>query len=300
MNQKVHYQNCPVCGSDAIGKVLTANDYTVSNESFEIFHCSNCQLRFTQDVPDAAHIGPYYKSEEYISHTDTSKGLINKLYQTVRKKTLKSKRKLIQKETGLRKGQLLDIGSGTGAFVNEMKQREWIVTGLEPDEDARMIAKKSYGIELQNMSLLWQQEPESFDAITLWHVLEHVHELQAYVQQLHNLLKKDGRLFIAVPNYTSVDAAIYKEYWAAWDVPRHLYHFSPQAMKVLISQHGMQILKYKPMWFDSFYVSMLSSKYKHGKAKLAGSFFNGLKSNFKAMNNVQKCSSVIYVIAKQA
>ena len=299
MNQKVHYQNCPVCGSDAIGKVLTANDYTVSNESFEIFHCSNCQLRFTQDVPDAAHIGPYYKSEEYISHTDTSKGLINKLYQTVRKKTLKSKRKLIQKETGLRKGQLLDIGSGTGAFVNEMKQHEWIVTGLEPDEDARMIAKKSYGIELQNMSLLWQQEPESFDAITLWHVLEHIHNADEVISLFHKVLNEEGVLVIAVPNINSLDRKIYSNYWAAYDVPRHLYHFSPTSMQHLAEKHGFTIVKQKRMWFDSFYVSMLSTQYQSKKINYLIAILVGVCSTVASIFHKEKCSSLIYILQKK-
>jgi SAM-dependent methyltransferase len=139
---------------------------------------------------------------------------------------------------------------------------------------------------------------ESFDAITLWHVLEHVHDLSAYVQQLKSLLKERGKLFIAVPNYTSKDAAIYKESWAAYDVPRHLYHFSPRSMQSLMEKHGLKLLGYKPMWYDSFYISMLSSKYKNGKTNLLASFFNGLSSNLKAMGDVKKCSSVIYVIGK--
>jgi 2-polyprenyl-3-methyl-5-hydroxy-6-metoxy-1,4-benzoquinol methylase len=298
MTNKVRYTNCPVCGSTEIKNVLSAKDYTVSGEIFPIAECSSCTLRFTQDVPDAAGIGPYYKSEEYISHTDTSKGLINRLYQTVRKKTLKAKRNLIERETGIKKGNLLDVGSGTGAFVNEMKQSGWNVMGLEPDEDARAVAKKSYDIELKEMNWLYELKPGVFDAITLWHVLEHVHELQDYVARLKSLLTDNGKLFIAVPNYTSKDAAIYGEHWAAWDVPRHLYHFSPQSMKVLMEKHGLKILKHKPMRYDSFYVSMLSSKYKNSKTNLIASFFNGFRSNMKAMGDVKKCSSVIYVVRK--
>ena len=300
MSNKIHYSNCPVCNSDILELLMSVKDYTVSKEFFEIAACKKCTLRFTQDVPDKESIVPYSKSDEYISHTDTSKGLINKLYQKVRKRTLKSKRKLIQKETGKTQGNLLDIGSGTGAFVNEMKQNGWQAIGLEPDVDARLVAKKTYDVDLLEMNELWNLEQASFHTITLWHVLEHVHDLQQYVQQLNKLLTKDGRIFIAVPNYTSADAANYKEYWAAWDVPRHLYHFSPTAMQTLIEKNGMKILKNKAMWYDSFYVSMLSSKYKHGKTKLISSFLNGLRSNMKAMSNVQKCSSVIYVIAKQS
>jgi 2-polyprenyl-3-methyl-5-hydroxy-6-metoxy-1,4-benzoquinol methylase len=294
----IHYTDCPVCGAQNLQEVLLVKDYTVSNEKFPIVECSNCTLRFTQNVPDAASISPYYKSENYISHTNTSKGLVNSLYQAVRKRTLKHKRKLVEKITGKTKGHSLDVGSGTGAFANEMKQAGWQVTGLEPDADARAVAKQLYSLGLNEMDQFQQLPANSFDAITLWHVMEHVHDLHPYVEQLKNLLAQDGKLFIAVPNYTSKDAAIYKEYWAAYDVPRHLYHFSPKSVQVLMEKHGLKLLQHKPMWFDSFYISMLSSKYKNGKTNLVTSFFNGLRSNFTAMGDVRKCSSVIYIIGK--
>ncbi len=298
MSQIIHYTNCPVCGSSEIKQVLQARDYTVSNKLFSIAECNACSLRFTQDVPDAAAIVPYYKSSNYISHTNTSKGLINRLYQSVRKRTLKQKRNLIEQTTGKRNGNFLDVGSGTGAFVNEMKHRGWQVTGLEPDADARIVAKKLYNIELKEMNMFSQLPVNSFDVITLWHVMEHVHDLSAYVQQLKNLLKEEGRLFIAVPNYTSKDAEIYGEYWAAYDVPRHLYHFSPRSVQALMEKHGLRLLQHKPMWFDSFYISMLSSKYKKGNTNLIAAFWNGLRSNLKAIKDVKKCSSVIYIIGK--
>ncbi|MCX6316825.1 MAG: class I SAM-dependent methyltransferase [Bacteroidetes bacterium] len=298
MASTVHYTHCPVCGSAAFQKALTAKDHTVSGETFIILHCNECTLRFTQDAPDAASAGPYYKSENYISHTNTSKGLINRLYQSVRKRTLKHKRKLIARALGIQKGSLLDVGSGTGAFVQHMQQHGWQVNGLEPDADARQVAKTVNKVELEDISRFYELAPHEFDAISLWHVLEHVHDLHPYVQQLKNLLKMNGRLFIAVPNYTSKDAAVYQENWAAYDVPRHLYHFSPRSMQVLMEKNGLKLLEYKPMWYDSFYISLLSSKYKNGKANLLGAFTNGLRSNINAWGDVKKCSSVIYVIDK--
>ncbi|MEO7394606.1 MAG: class I SAM-dependent methyltransferase [Chitinophagaceae bacterium] len=307
MSQILHYNNCPVCASADIKNVLSVKDYTVSGEMFAIAECNDCSLRFTQDVPDEDSISPYYKSENYISHTNTSKGLINRLYQAVRKITLQQKRKLIEKTTGRKKGQLLDVGSGTGAFVNEMKENGWQVTGLEPDADAVSVAKQLYNLELKNINQFYKLPADSFDAITLWHVLEHVHVLPAYVKQLKMLLKNDGKLFIAVPNYTSKDGSVYNDDWAAYDVPRHLYHFSPKSIKVLVEKNGMKLLQHQPMWFDSFYISMLSSKYKNarlndgvgqGKANLVTAFFNGIRSNIKAMNDVKQCSSVIYIIGK--
>ncbi|MEI9945244.1 MAG: class I SAM-dependent methyltransferase [Chitinophagaceae bacterium] len=298
MNNLIHYTNCPVCNSTDIKNIFRVKDYTVSGELFQIAECDACSLRFTQDVPGEAFIAPYYKSEDYISHTNTAKGFINRLYHSVRRKTLKKKRKLVQRATKLETGDVLDVGSGIGSFVNEMKEHGWLVTGLEPDSDARKIAKETYKLDLADIKQLYQLEANSFDAITLWHVLEHVHELQACITQLKNLLKEKGKIFIAVPNYTATDAKMYKEYWAAYDVPRHLYHFSPRSMQVLMEKHGMTITKYQPMWYDSFYISMLSSKYKNSKTNLVAAFWNGLRSNITAMSNSKKCSSVIYIISK--
>jgi SAM-dependent methyltransferase len=305
MNSIVHYTQCPVCGSLSIKLVFNTKDHSVSGESFPIWECADCSLRFTQDVPGIHSIGRYYKSENYISHTNTSKGFINRLYQIVRKRTLRQKRKFISKITRRAEGTLLDVGSGTGAFVNEMNQNGWQVTGLEPDENARKVAKDSFHCELKSTGELFHLLENSFDVITLWHVLEHVHDLHSYLQQFKRLLKEDGRLVIAVPNYTSFDASFYQEFWAAYDVPRHLYHFSPLSMKLLMDKSGMRIVKYKPMWFDSFYVSFLSSKYKsarlHGQGKtnwLAASW-TGFVSNFEALLDKKRCSSVIYIISKK-
>jgi len=299
MAQLIHYTQCPVCGSTELSEALHAKDYTVSGETFTITACAKCTLRFTQDVPDAATIGPYYKSENYISHTNTSKGLINRMYQAVRRRTLRSKYRLLVRTTGKEKGRLLDIGSGTGAFAGFMQAKGWTVTGLEPDADARTIAAGTNNITLQDLSGFYELPPHAYDAITLWHVLEHVHDLQAYVQQLRNLLAPGGKLFIAVPNYTSLDAKVYGAHWAAWDVPRHLYHFSPAAMKVLLEKNGLTIEAYKPMWYDSFYISLLSSQYKSGKASLVGAFITGLRANLRAMRDVKKCSSVIYIASRK-
>jgi len=298
LSNQIHYTLCPVCGSAGISKVFSVKDNTVSNECFEIYHCRNCQARFTQDTPTESGIGQYYKSEDYISHTDTSKGLINRLYRFVRNYSLNQKRILVEKATGLKKGDLLDVGSGTGHFAATMKNSGWNATGLEPDDGARDVALKQHSLKLLPTTELFNLPVNKFNAITLWHVLEHVHELKKYIDTFKKLLADNGKLFIAVPNYTSHDANVYQEYWAAYDVPRHLYHFTPYTMQVLMQEFGLKIIDIKPMWFDSYYVSLLSSKYKNGDTKWIGSVWTGLVSNFKAMNDVKKCSSVIYVISK--
>ena len=294
----IHYTHCPVCAADKIAPQLTAKDYTVSQQQFSIWHCNNCTVRFTQDVPEQNAIGAFYQSDNYISHSDTKKGIVNSLYHLVRSRTLNAKRKLIIDKVGMMKGEILDIGCGTGAFLNTMKTAGWGITGLEPDDTAIKKAAELYNIQAQLPEKLFELKPSTYHAITMWHVLEHVYELHAYIKQLHNLLTPQGKIFIAVPNYTSYDAGLYNEHWAAYDVPRHLYHFSPQSMQHLLAQYSLTLTAIKPMWYDSFYVSMLSEKYKNGKGNIIKAFWNGLVSNLKAMGDKKKCSSVIYIISK--
>ncbi|MEO6894119.1 MAG: class I SAM-dependent methyltransferase [Ginsengibacter sp.] len=293
------YKSCPNCGNENISKVLSAKDYTVSGEKFEIWECKNCTLRFTQNIPEQENIGRYYQSENYISHSDTKKGFVNNLYHTVRKRTLLQKKNLIETSTKKSAGNILDLGAGTGAFLNTLKNAGWNALGLEPDVTARDKASELYGIYLKESHELFSLTTESFDAITLWHVLEHVHQLHDYIKKFEELLKKDGKLFIAVPNYTSEDAKMYGKFWAAYDVPRHLYHFSPKAMESLLNAHGLKLEKIKPMWYDSVYVSMLSEKYKTGKSHPARAFINGMTSNLNTVFNKAKCSSLIYIASRK-
>lgn len=298
MAKLIHYTTCPVCNSSDVEKVLEARDHTVSKESFQIMECSSCTLRFTQDAPGKDAMSAYYKSEDYISHTDTSKGWINKVYKQVRQFTLGQKLHLVEKYTGKKKGAMLEIGSGTGAFAARMKNSGWQVTGLEPDKHARDIARDTQHIMLEPVEKLFMLPEASFDAVVMWHVLEHVHDLHEYIDKIRALLKKGGKLFVAVPNYTASDAAVYGPFWAAYDVPRHLYHFSPASMKKLMELHQLSITKYLPMWFDSYYISLLSDKYQHGRSNWLNALINGSRSNLKALNQTDKCSSVIYVIEK--
>jgi 2-polyprenyl-3-methyl-5-hydroxy-6-metoxy-1,4-benzoquinol methylase len=289
------YDSCPNCGDNHIFLTLSAKDYTVSGETFEIWECKNCTLRFTQNVPQKEDIGKYYQSENYISHSDTSTGMINSLYHKIRKRTLIQKKKLVETATGKTAGKILDVGCGTGAFLNVMQKAKWICTGIEPDQQARQKALELYGLKPREPENFYSLPAHSYDAITLWHVLEHVHELHPYMEQLKKLLAPGGRLFIAVPNYTSLDARIYKECWAAYDVPRHLYHFSPGAMKNLLDFHTIRLDAIKPMWYDSVYVSMLSQQYRTGKSNTVKAIINGCFSNLNAVVHKPECSSLIYI-----
>ncbi len=298
METIIHYTSCPACKSTSIKEVLTAKDYTVSNETFVLWECDTCSFRFTQNVPNAAAIAPYYQSDAYVSHSDTQEGLVNRLYHVVRRYTLKGKCSLIKQYTGLQRGSLLDIGAGTGAFSHTMQLAGWEITALEPDENAKKIALNKYQLKLQSSENIYELPLNQFDAITMWHVLEHVHDLHGYLEKFSSILKANGTIFIAVPNYTSYDAKNYQQYWAAYDVPRHLYHFSPKSMEMLAAAKGFSVKAFKPMWFDSFYVAMLSEQYKNGKNNLLKAFCIAAITTLQSLMNAKKSSSVIYVLQK--
>jgi SAM-dependent methyltransferase len=289
---------CPVCSSEKIQFVFQAIDHTLSGKPFDIWQCEDCSLRFTQDAPAEDQIGSYYRSDNYISHTDTSKGLINSLYHLVRRKTLGDKFRLICRETGKKTGNLLDVGAGAGSFAHHMQLNGWQVTGLEPDQQARERAATLHGMNLLPVEALRDQEENSFDAITLWHVLEHVHDLHGYLETLKKIIRPGGCIFIAVPNYTSYDGSVYKDLWAAYDVPRHLYHFSPASMRRLFQVHQLIPRTTRPMWYDSFYISLLSEKYKETGAATIRGFWTGSLSNLEALFNRDRCSSLVYVAGK--
>jgi len=293
--------NCPICACTQTEIVIESTDFSLTKENFTILHCPKCTFRFTTPVPIQSEIGRYYKFTEYISHTDVKEGWMNHLYHKVRTKTLAQKTKWVQSLFTGHKGHLLDIGAGTGAFVNAMKEKEWKVTGLEPDAATREKAYQNYKIELQAIDTIYNLPETEFEVISMWHVLEHVHELKPYLTQCFKSLKQNGRLIIAVPNYTSFDASYYKKYWAAYDLPRHLYHFSPKSMAILMESMGFEIVQIIPMWYDSFYVSLLSEKYKNsGKIGMIIAGVIGCFSNLIALSNRSKASSIIYEIKKKS
>jgi len=297
MASTIHYNTCPICASSSIGKLYVAKDYTVSGELFEVWRCNSCSVGFTQDVPDASTIGPYYAAESYVSHTDSSKGFINSVYHKVRSYALLTKKNLVTTLVGKKTGAILDIGAGTGAFAHTMLTAGWQVTGLEPDATAAKQALLKYNIQLAAADTIYTLEHHQFDAITMWHVIEHVHDLYGYFKRFFEILKTDGVLVIAVPNYTSTDASIYGKNWAALDTPRHLYHFSPTSMELIADTHGFKLVIKKAMWFDAFYVAMLTEQ--HNGGSFIKAILVGLWSNVTALLDVNKCSSVIYTFKKK-
>ena len=286
--------HCPICKSPDFSPYLSCKDYTCSGEQFNLVQCSSCDFVFTNPVPKEEEIGSYYQSEEYISHSNTSKGIINSLYKTVRNITIQQKLKLVGQFNDGKK--LLDIGCGTGEFLNSCQKAGYDVKGVEPSEIARKQAQDNYGLQIETEEILNNTLPNSIDLITMWHVLEHVYPLNDRMASIKKLLKPKGVAFIAVPNRNSFDAKHYGEFWAAYDVPRHLYHFTPKNIFDLCKKFELQLIKTLPMKFDAFYVSMLSEKYKNnGKANLLKAFWIGLLSNLKAKKE-ESYSSQIYIL----
>ncbi|RZK48941.1 MAG: class I SAM-dependent methyltransferase [Pedobacter sp.] len=269
---------------------IRVKDHSVSGEEFELLLDDELQLLKTNPQPTAEVLSRYYESDDYISHTDGKRTLFEKAYHIVKQKALRDKIAIVEKYST--KGTLLDIGAGTGDFLVTANNSGWNTTGIEPSGKARSIAV-SKGVKFQED--LSDISDNSFDVVTMWHVLEHVPDVEMQIRELRRIAKPDGTIIIAVPNFKSYDAKYYGRHWAAYDVPRHLWHFSKTAIEKLFSREGMELIKVLPMKFDSFYVSLLSEKYQTGKMSFVKGFLIGMKSNLKAAKN-NEYSSHIYII----
>jgi 2-polyprenyl-3-methyl-5-hydroxy-6-metoxy-1,4-benzoquinol methylase len=289
-------EHCPICQRMEFKNFQVVQDKAVSQESFVIVQCAYCGFKFTNPRPDEKHIGAYYESEGYISHSNTSQGIINKAYKMVRSMTIRQKLDLINQ--GSAKGRLLDYGCGTGNFLEACQKDGWEIAGVEPNQKAREQAAQLTGQPIWP-ALPTATDPESFGVVTMWHVLEHIHTLNETFSQLINLTEPRGLLIIAVPNADSLDAREYGENWAAYDVPRHLYHFDQHTMRRFLKKHKLELLQTIPMKFDAYYVSMLSEKYKEQKNSLVRFMLNGYKSNRYASQHEKNYSSLIYVARKK-
>ena len=268
----------------------------MSKEDFHICECLNCGLLYTMPRPSKDKIGEYYKSEEYYSHQENKKGFIPRLYEKVKKVNLKHKYELATK--GLSTGKLLDIGCGVGDFLHTAEAQGWQCTGVEPSEEAKAIARQRTQAKLLSSEDQEQLPDASFDVITLWHVLEHVDDLRWQVAQLQRLIKPNGRIVIAVPNYKSYDGQFYKEHWAAYDVPRHLSHFNRTTLAKILKTNDLKLVKTDKLKWDAYYISYMSEQYKIHKLPLVRGVYRGWLSNMKAKRSGE-WSSVVYIFEKK-
>ncbi|MBU2900592.1 class I SAM-dependent methyltransferase [Maribacter dokdonensis] len=270
---------------------LETTDHLVSKEKFRLEYLTETDMLVTQPIPE--NLYNYYESNNYISHTDEAKTLLEKVYQTVKKIALKRKLELINKYANTSK-TILDIGCGTGEFLITARKNNWDTLGVEINNEAR---NKSSKKNITTYKFIEEVKTSQFNIITLWHVLEHLKDLNGTITKISSLLDTDGTLIIAVPNYKSYDANYYKEYWAAYDTPRHLWHFSQKSISTIFENHNLKVVRTLPMYFDSYYVSLLSEKYKTGKSNYLKAFYRGMLSNLKA-KRTGEYSSLIYVLQK--
>ncbi len=291
--------NCVICASlkPLHKKQYQLKDHALTGEVFDISKCEECGAMLTDPRPSSQEIGKYYDFKEYISHSDDAPGVVNRLYQLARKWTTSGKINLINQVSKKRTHprHLLDYGCGTGFFLNKAKLKGWNVTGVEVNDKARFAASQRATIAVYDQYINLPSEI-TYDVITLWHVLEHVHFLSSTVESLLNKLKPDGSMIIAVPNIYSMDAKSYDQWWAAYDVPRHLYHFTPLSIAKLVDRYDAKIVRQIGQPMDAYYISMLSEKYRGGN--VIGALIKGLKSNISAWRT-KNYSSIIYVVQRK-
>ena len=285
---------CPFCESENTRSYLKLKDYFLTQEDFEILECDNCKLLFTSPRPDKSVIGKYYKSEDYLSHNEHKKGLVPWIYNRVKRVNIRNKYKISCGD--LIKPHVLDFGCGVGDFLNYAKQKGCEISGCDMSEDARIWASMKLGKSIVTPEEIFALPHSTFDVITMWHVLEHIDDVRFQIDQLHRLLKDNGRLVIAVPNYKSFDAQYYKDKWAAYDVPRHLNHFHKESLKNIFAG-SFELDEIHPLKWDAFYISMMSEKYIDKGNSFIKGICLGWKSNRKARKSGEY-SSLVYVFHK--
>lgn len=289
--------NCPVCNSSENKIVLEGCDFFLTKEKYTISVCLNCGLRFTNPRPGSEQIQKYYESAEYISHNTNQKGILTRAYKLARRFTLRKKLSIIRNYS---KGKvILDIGCGTGDFLNYCQENDFIVYGVEPNEKPRKSACNNFKLDVRENLTDFSSETVKFDCVTLWHVLEHIHDLNTTMLTIKKLLNPGGIIIIALPNMNSWDAYHYGKYWAAYDLPRHLYHFNFSTFDLFARNNGFKINKIIPQTLDSFYISLLSEKYLSGKTKFVKAFIFGLYSNLKAKKPDFGHSSIVYILDRE-
>lgn len=287
---------CPWCGSEKAQIHLWLKDEFLSQEEFQIYECKSCGLLYTEPRPNPDEIGKYYKSDAYYSHRENNKGLIPRIYETIKSINLKRKYKLAV--NGMQTGIVLDIGCGVGDFLCLMEKNNWETIGIEPSEDAKQIAEKRLSHKILHPNDIQSLEPNSIDLITMWHVLEHVDDLKEEINQIQRLLKQKGRLVLALPNFKSYDAQFYNTHWAAYDVPRHLNHFCKESIVKIFKNSELELVETSKLKWDAYYISYMSEMFKHHRLPLVRGAFRGMISNCKA-RKTNEWSSRVYIFEKK-
>jgi 2-polyprenyl-3-methyl-5-hydroxy-6-metoxy-1,4-benzoquinol methylase len=289
---------CPVCGGERLTGLWVCQDRLTHLGSFTVCACRACGFRFTNPYPPLEEIGAFYASDDYVPVSNTTKGLINKGYHVARRVMLRAKRSLVARLTGRASGRLLDIGCGTGEFAGIMKEAGWQVQGVEPHTAARESAHARFGVPVVDVTGQAGLPDKGYDLITLWHVLEHAHDVNRSFRELDRLLAPGGTVLLGVPNHTCYDAGFYRERWAAYDTPRHLFHFAPDTMRRLAAKHGFEVKAVKPLLFDPLYIPLLTEKEREDPSWLRGLWVAAV-SFAVSLANPARCTAVTYVLQRK-
>ena len=282
--------------------VLSANDHLVTGRKFDILKNPETTILETHPRPTKEELPTYYDSENYTSHNDKSAGIVSFCYRII--KSISTRRKIrigqnsLSKNTPQNKPRLLDVGCGTGDFLYSCLKKGWQINGIENNKNAKNNSRTELSSFIFDDFEFLKSQPERFDIITMWHSLEHIIDLKQTIVDMKKLLTNKGVIVVACPNHKSFDAMFYKESWAAYDLPRHLWHFDKDSISKLFVEHNMQLTKTLPMCWDSFYISILSEKIISKKNKFLKGVIVGLLSNVSAMFSKEH-SSLIYVFNKE-
>jgi SAM-dependent methyltransferase len=292
----VIHSNCPLCGSANISFHFTCTDHLASGKNFDLYRCPDCSFVFTQGYPDEEEIGSFYNSQDYISHEDNARGVLNSIYRKARDLMLSRKKMMIEKKSGMTNGRLLDIGCGTGYFAGMMLRSGWTVKGIEKNKKAREFAAARFSLDVIEPDKLSTLPDRGFDCITMWHVLEHLHDPFRYTNEIKRMLDPGGFAVIAVPNCASSDSSYYKDDWAAFDVPRHLWHFNPSSFGRFCEETGFKIVGQKRLPLDAFYISILSERNSGASFPMVKGLVNGSLFTVKSWFNIFNSSSIVFFL----
>lgn len=293
--QTEHLIHCPSCQSTDFTSIGEIKDYYYSQDSFPIVSCKNCSLVFTQNRPNAESIGAYYDSANYASHDGSKKkSMFLQVYVAARNYMLKKKHDLVRPFKP-EWSRVLDYGAGEGYFVEYLLKKGKQVEGIEPSNVARSNFYSRNGQPMYS-NLVELPKEKTFQVITLWHVLEHIHTLKETMQSLVDKLESKGIIVIAVPNQNSLDKKVFGNYWAAWDVPRHLYHWSPDSLSTFMSGFGLQNIHTNQLPLDPIYIGMISAKYAK-KSSIHG-IWQGIRSYFHGKQNPKNGSTLLSIWMK--
>lgn len=275
-------------------KQIIIKDYLLTGAEFKVNFDLKAGIGQTK-IPPKTNFNAFYPKDNYDSHQDHKKGLSGMAYNLIQRLMFRYKYLILKRYSQGK--SVLDIGGGTGAFGAFFSKKGYEVILTEPSDNARIEAKKKGLFACASLKDL--PSKKTYSIVTLWHVFEHLPDPSKALTEYHKLLKDNGLLVLALPNYSSFDAKYYQEQWAAYDVPRHLWHYTPKGIRMRVGAQGFRLQKAFPLWFDSFYIAYLSERYQKNKFPLVRGLFIGLLSNLSALVTGQY-SSLIYVFRKES